>query len=87
MASAKLAKSTVNHSQSVICREKPTVGSPKHVANQQNRGQGGAHFHHEHNRVLSKGDGVQLDERIFSGPPHQLGGSNKRARAHQLLRA
>jgi hypothetical protein len=38
------------------------------VANQENRGERGAHFHHEHHGVLHQRDRIQLDERILGRP-------------------
>ena len=53
IASAKLAKSTVNQSQSVICKEKPTPGLPvDNVADEQDRRDDAPHLDDEHHGVL-----------------------------------
>ena len=78
MASAKLANSTVNQSQSVICAAKPTLRSVR------NRGPDGGHhradLHHEHDRVLHHAARIQLAERIHDGALHDGRVEQRRAR-------
>ena len=48
------------------------------------RGDGRAHFHHEHHRVLDDGDRIQLDERLLDRAP-QNRRIEQRTRVRQLL--
>ena len=78
IASAKLANSTVNQSQTETPKMKPAGASPwPRSAWTTERGrQDAADEHDEHHRVADLVPGVELPERVDDGAPHD-GGSNR----------
>ena len=84
MASAKLAKTTVNHSQMATASTKK-ISKLSWVRVQRRRGLGeeqaheldggdhAAHLHHEHDRVLDLHARVELLERLRDGGADDLG--------------
>ena len=85
MASAKLANSTVNQSHSVIWNVKPRPWrAGGEILEELEGGHRGAHFHHEHHRILHHQPRVQLDERVADGALDD-GRIEQRARADSLL--
>ena len=54
------------------------------IADEEDRGERGAHFHHEHHRVLHQRNRVQLPEGCLDGAAHDLG-IEQRPRPRQLL--
>ena len=86
-ASAKLANSTVNHSQiatspanTLLARRAPWAGRRKNSTVVQH----GADQHDEHDRVAGLGAGVELDERVDDAPggrwPARTAGAGLRSR-------
>ena len=71
-ASAKLAKSTVNHSHAATRPANrfwvPDRGAQ--VSDEQERGEHAAELHHEHHRVADHGSWRQLDEAVAHRPSH-----------------
>ena len=80
MASAKLAKSTVNHSHSEMARMKPggrlAVPGDQRVKEEQ-RGERAADLDHEHDRVLDHAARVELAERVDDSASLTIGRSKR----------
>ena len=77
IASAKLANSTVNQSQSEICTPKPTLPAPVAMSRiDEHRRQRGADLDDEHHRVLQQRDRVQLRRTSRRSPRATISGSN-----------
>ena len=71
MASAKLAKSTVNHSQRHVSPVNQSGAGPlrsKQVARPEEGGEHRAHLHHEHDGILCHQLGGQLAEALLHAP-------------------
>ena len=70
IASAKLANSTVNHSQAATPRMKPAGASPcpRSACDAQGGREQRAHQHHEHHRVAELDPRVELAERLGQPP-------------------
>src|SRR5579872_3537893 len=73
MASAKFAKSTVNHSQI-------------EVANEEERGNGGAHFDDEHDGIAALRPRIELRKRVANRAKHDLA-IEKRTRLWTAIQA
>ena len=72
-ASAKLANSTVNHSQMLICdREADARPAGQQVADQQDGGQHGDDLDHEHHRVAPHQARIELAERLAERGPRRM---------------
>ena len=85
MASAKLANSTVNQSQSEIWKVKPATPAPAgEIAHGEDGGHDRADFHHEHDGVLHHVARVEFHQRIGEGA-FDDGRVEKRPRARSLL--
>ena len=83
-ASARLANSTVNHSQITICSSKPIACPPVTMSrSEQNGGQQRHHFEHEHHRVLGQRARVELDEGLADRRDHDRR-IEQRGRRHAL---
>ena len=84
-ASAKLANSTVNHSQRMIWKVKPRLLAAGHqIAQEDHGGQRGHDLDHEHHRVLDHHPRIELDEGRADRRQHDLRIEQRRDR-HPLV--